>query len=285
MSKKPRDPKRRQSADDQGSSGDESRYQRPRDRFPSLPDEPTPPPRRSRRAPVSEKRSDASDGTRNLIALFFLLLTFAALAYFVVIWQDPYSPLNPLSPPTPLPLMITATPTPAPTSTPAPTNTPAPTRTPTDVPTAEPTLTFTPVFLEALVTPGATLDAGDSANYRFDLQTGRAIYLTNPSARAGCNWSSIAGSVMSYEGTAIRGYGVRIAGEGVDETIGTGTAPGFGPGGFELPLGNVARDATFVAQLLDPQGTPVSPVYTVETRSECDFNIAALRFVETEPSS
>lgn len=289
MSKKPRDPKRRPSADDQASSADDSRYQRPkaRDRFPSLPDEPAPPPRRPRRAPVSERASDASDRSRNLIALFFLLLTFAALGYFLVIWQNPYSPLNPLAPPTPLPLMITATSTPAPTATPAPTDTPAPTRTPTDVPTTEPTATFTPVFLEAQaqLTPGTTLEPGDAANYRFELQTGRTIYLTNPTARGGCNWSSIAGSVMSYEGSAVQGYGVRIAGEGVDETIGTGTAPGFGPGGFELELGNVSRDATFVAQLLDPQGTPVSPVYTVETLSECDFNIAALRFVETSPSS
>ncbi|MFN8560478.1 MAG: hypothetical protein U0703_02320 [Anaerolineae bacterium] len=285
MSKKPRDPNRRSDADDFESFDDEERWQRPRDRFPTLPDEPTPPPRR-RRAPETEREVDSMDRTRNLITVLFLLGTVAAIAYFVTIWQNPYSPLNPLSPPTPLPLMITATYTPAPTSTPAPTLTLEPSSTPTEFPTLEPTPTFTPVFLEALSTEtGISLEPGDAANYRFDLQQGHPIYLTNPDARGGCRWSSIAGSVISYEGDALNGYGVRIAGEGVDETVATGSAPGFGPGGFEVPLGNEARDAQFVAQLLDPQGTPVSPVYTVATLSQCDFNIAALRFVETEPSS
>jgi hypothetical protein len=75
-------------------------------------------------------------------------------------------------------------------------------------------------------------------------------------------------------------YQVRILGEDVDETVISGTAPGYGPGGFELQVGNEATDAEFAVQLLDPGGTPVSDVVTVATNSRCDWNISVLRFVQ-----
>ena len=279
MSKRPQQP------DDPRQPDDEARWQRPADRFPSLPDE-TPPtaplrePPRPRRAPVDDRPHRARDRSRNLIALVFLLGSYAALAYFAVIWQNPYSPLNPLAPPTPLPLVITATMTPTLTPTPAPTNTPRPTHTPSPVPSLAPTLTFTPVIVEGVVSPTPT---EDTTNYRFSLPGGRVIYITNPQARGACQWSSIAGSVTNVDGSALNGYGVHVVGEVVDQTVATGSAPGFGPGGFEVALGSVARDAQFTAQLVDPQGAAVSPVYPVVTRSECDLNIAALRFVEDAP--
>lgn len=283
------------------------RWQRPvhHDRFPALPDEEDEapsarlkePPRRPA-APAQAPRKQGSgtakgSGTtkgsdlgRNLVTLFFLLASCGVLTYFVLIWQNPYSTLNPLAPPTPIPVVLTATYTP--TFTPTASLTPVPSVTPTasPIPTEAPTLTFTPVFVEGFSTPEGTPAATeDPSTYRFALQNGRVIYITNPDARGGCNWSSIAGSVMGFDGSALNGYGVHIVGEGVDQTIATGSSPGFGPGGFEVQLGSVARDAQFVAQLIDPQGTPVSPVFTVETNSDCELNIAALRFVETAPAS
>lgn len=275
------------------------RWQRPvhRDRFPALPDEADEapparlkePPRRPAAAPPRKQGSGSGGGSdlgRNLVTLFFLLASCAVVTYFVLIWQNPYSTLNPLAPPTPIPVVLTATYTP--TFTPTASLTPVPSATPTasPIPTEAPTLTFTPVFVEGFSTPEGTPAATeDPSTYRFALQNGRVIYITNPDARGGCNWSSIAGSVMGFDGSALNGYGVQIVGEGVDQTIATGSSPGFGPGGFEVQLGSVARDAQFVAQLIDPQGTPVSPVYTVETNSDCELNIAALRFVETAPPS
>lgn len=291
MTKRSRTP---QQSNEQPNQPDDGRWQRPKsgsrsgDRFPTLPDEAPPSRRRqsaSRRPAPTDAKSDASDRSRNLIALFFLLATIAAVVYFVLIWQDPYSPLNPLSPPTPLPQMITATYTPAPPATEAPTEVPTPSLTPSEIPTIEATMTFTPVALDVTIAPSTLLAPGDSANYRFALQNGRVIFLTNPDARGGCNWSSIAGSVMNFDGTALNGYGVHVVGEGVDQTVATGSAPGFGPGGFEVPLGSDARDAQYAAQLVDPQGIAVSPVYTVDTNSDCELNITALRFVETAPSS
>lgn len=280
-------------------------WQRPvhRDRFPSLPDEELEgqpaklkePPRPRPGAPGAtakqprKQRSGTGGGSdlgRNLVTLFFLLASCGVITYFVLIWQNPYSALNPLAPPTPIPMVITATYTPTFTPTASPTPIPSATPTASPIPSEAPTLTFTPIFLEGFSTPQGTPAATEeTSTYRFALQNERVIYITNPAARGGCNWSSIAGSVMNYDGSALNGYGVHVVGEGVDETVSTGSAPGFGPGGFEVPLGSVARDAQFVAQLLDPQGTPVSPVYTVETNSDCELNIAALRFVEVEPSS
>jgi len=207
----------------------------------------------------------------------------------VLIWQNPYSTLNPLAPPTPLPMMITATYTP--TDIPSATPTPLPSATLMASPTSplEATATFTPIFLEGFSTPpgtpGTPTPTDDPSLYRFALQNNRLVFITNPDARGGCNWSSIAGSVMNYDGSALNGYGVHVVGEGVDVTVATGSSSGFGPGGFEVPLGNVARRAQYIAQLLDEQGQPVSPVYTVETSDDCTLNIAALRFVETTPSN
>ena len=71
----------------------------------------------------------------------------------------------------------------------------------------------------------------------------------------------------------------------MDYVVATGSAPGMGPGGFEVQLGSEAKDGSYVAQLLDPQGVAVSPVYTVETKSDCSQNIVALRFKETVPAN
>lgn len=46
----------------------------------------------------------------NLVALLFLLATLGLIVYFALIWVEPFSPLNPLAPPTPLPIVVTATP-------------------------------------------------------------------------------------------------------------------------------------------------------------------------------
>jgi len=232
-----------------------------------------PPPRRAR-----QRKPRRNPLPYNLVTLLLLLLTCSLVVYIGLIWQNPYSVLNPLAPPTLLPRIITATYTVTWTLTPSPTLTPSRTLPPSQTFTPAPTTTFTPVFIEGFSTPFGT-PPGDAVVYPYALANDRLIYLTNPDGRGGCRWSSIAGSVVDANGVAVEGYGIRIVGEGVDETIATGSSPGFGPGGFELPLSTSAQDATFIAQLLDPTGFPASPVYTVETRSDCTQNIAAMRFV------
>jgi hypothetical protein len=57
-----------------------------------------------------KRKSNRGGCLYNLITLLFLLGSVALIVYFALIWVDPYSALNPLSPPTPLPLVVTATP-------------------------------------------------------------------------------------------------------------------------------------------------------------------------------
>ncbi len=254
------------------------------DRFPPLPDNPPPegetamlkePPPPRKAIPRKPRRDPRP---YNLVALLMLMLTCGVIGYLVLVWQNPFSALNPLAPPTLLPRIITATYTPTWTHTPTQTFTPSRTPTPSETFTPAPTATFTPVFIEGFSTPFGT-PPGEAIEYPYVVPGARIIYLTNPAGRDGCRWSSIAGSVIDANGVAVEGYGIRIVGNEVDQTIATGSSPGFGPGGFELELGNAAQDATYITQLLDATGFPASPVYTVETRSDCTQNIAALRFI------
>lgn len=80
----------------------------------------------------------------NLLSLFFLIGTVGLIVYFVHLWNDPFSALNPLSPPTPY-VQITVTPfsivaEATPTATESATFTPEPSTTPTA--TNQPTESF-----------------------------------------------------------------------------------------------------------------------------------------------
>lgn len=272
-------------ADEAEFHDDIERFQRPapapypmpvRDRFPPLPDEQIEQPRLKmpRVQPPPPPPKKGGGWKYNLLAFVFVLASCGLFAYFAFLWQNPYSALNPFPPFTPPPIVVSetfeptltftpsSTPTPIPTDTPQPTNTPLPTDTP--VPEAS-------VEAQAAET---TEEVGG-----FSLQGGRAIFITNPDGRGGCRWSSIAGTVSDASGQALNEYQIRILGDGVDETVISGTASGYGPGGFELQLGSTATDAEFAVQLLDPNGSPVSDVMTVTTSSRCDWNISVLRFV------
>jgi hypothetical protein len=282
------------------------------ERFPPLPDEldaqaqrdaeraaaraALQPKRRRRNIPPSTPEQVAG---RNRVTALFTVLSIALVAYFVMLWNDPYSALNPFAPPTPFPVIVSMTPTPSLTPTASPTLSPTPTRTPSPTLTARatqtpiPSATFTPIPAAALgVTflPGApetaaaltgtpNPDASASGDgYPFTLIPAGLIYIANPEGRGGCNWSSIAGSVSDAAGDAVDGYTVRIVGENVDATVLSGSNRGFGGGGYELPLGETARAATYTVTLYDPAGVQVSAAVTADTRADC-ANITAVRFV------
>lgn len=226
------------------------------DRFPALPvDEP--------QIAVSARTSPAVPRQRgtclpNLIAVLFCIGSIAAAGIFAVIYANPYTPLNPFPPFTPIPVLITATFLP-PTATPPPTETPP-----------EPTATFTPLAAEAINT---------ESPFPFVLLNEGAVYIPNANDQ-GCNWSSIAGTVTDLNGAPLDGYGIRVRGEGRDETVFTGSAATFGPGGFELFLNGVPTEAEFTVQLLSPQGAPLSQEYPVATRATCEENVAVLSFAQ-----
>lgn len=64
----------------------------------------------SKRPAVKPKRRSSNALFYNFIALMFVLATVAALVYFVFLWNNYTSPLNPFAPPTPMPNFIIVTP-------------------------------------------------------------------------------------------------------------------------------------------------------------------------------
>jgi len=154
-----------------------------------------------------------------------------------------------------------------PTWTPTPTTTPIPTSTPpsTAVPTPVPLLTPTP--------------------YPFELQPGTPTYTSSKNFHSdlGCNWLSIAGQVLDTSGkpvvvnVLVRG---ELAGMPVELFTISGTAPNFGPGGYEIQLADhpIASKHTLHVQLLDPNGLPISPQIYFDTHDICDENIVLINF-------
>lgn len=64
----------------------------------------------SKRPSTKPKRRSSNTLFYNFIALMFVLATVAALVYFVFLWNNYNSPLNPFAPPTPMPNFIIVTP-------------------------------------------------------------------------------------------------------------------------------------------------------------------------------
>lgn len=228
----------------------------PEERFPPLAppaEKPTPPPRPPR-----------SGCLYNLLSVFFILAALVLLAYFALLWVNPYHPLNPLPPFTPLPIIVSATPLP-PTTTPIPTQTAAPTAAPTASPTAQsaaaPAVTFTPAVFPFTL---SVLDVEYSAS------------------AAGCTESRIAGRVIDLQGAGVEDYGVRIvAQEGtLTTTVTTGSAPDVGPGGFSARLADAPLLAPYTLQLLGPDGAPLSEEYLIVTSDQCDQNVTLVQFVQ-----
>ncbi len=230
----------------------------------------------------------------NLLTLVFLLATFGACGWIILIWNDPYAAINPFPPNTPFPRVITETPA----ATAIPSATLTPTRAPTDIPTITftptetiipATLTFTPIPAGelglTLGTPGASGDpaAQPTQVQPFVLQvlnSQQVFYITNPDGRGGCSWASITGTVIGLDGLGVLGYGVHITGDGFDQMVATGSDSSAGPGGWEVQIGDAPREATYTVQLIDPSGSPASEAYQVRTVDDCSRNIAAVRFIQ-----
>lgn len=199
---------------------------------------PAPPAQRPRAQKTAVRRNPRAR-RYNLLTFLFFLLTVLLIAYYGLIWVDPQTPLNPLAPPIQF-IPVTATP---------------------GAPQVAPVLN-----------PSATPDT----SYPFVLNAA-VVYAPNANDR-GCNWSSIAGTVTDSGGDALDGYRLRISGDGLNETVFSGAARTFGPGGYELPLADAPVADQYTIQLFSPEGAPLSDVVTVETRATCEENVALVNF-------
>lgn len=223
-------------------------------------------------APPLEEESPATQPKskealqHNLVALGFAIATIAIIGYFVYIWQNPYSALNPLAPPTPF-VIITETPDSAALAA-----------------LASPEITLTPES-ETPPTTAATTIPIDAGGFPFVLSDSGVIYTPNANG-AGCNWASIAGAVTGLQGEPLDNYGVQITdiqdpGQ-LDVKVFSGSALSVGAGGFELSLGGNPLARTYRVQLFTATGAPVSREFEITTRENCDENVAIINFVQIE---
>ena len=186
----------------------------------------------------------------NILSLVALLATVALVLWLALIWRDPQSALNPLPPATPY-VVVTAT--------------------PPDFNADEPV-----IVIVATETPTR---AGDNTTAGFAFAIANVRYEANTNA-LGCDWWSIGGQVLSAEGEPLSGYRVHVRGADVDETVFSGSAAGFGAGGYEFALTGTPQEATFAVELLAEDGRPLSDEILITTNPACDQNVVIIDFVQ-----
>lgn len=230
------------------------------ERFPELPDEQGPDPTlpmRASAAPASPRPAPQPSPARqrarryNRISLLALLGSIAIGALYALIWADPFTPINPF-PPEVVVVYVTATPQ-----------------------------ASLPAAAQNTASESAPAAADGSA---FPFVASDVLYTPNANER-GCEYASIAGSVTDLNGEALSAYRVRISGpDGLEETVFTGAARTFGPGSYELPLGNLPIAADYTVQLFSPatssapSGLPLSELISVPTRADCEGAVAIINF-------
>ena len=169
----------------------------------------------------------------------------------------PFSTLKPSVTPSPLPTF--------PTKTPTPTYTPTATNTPTVTPPG-PTPTATPT----------------RSAYIFTKTDNSPFYLQNHANNAGCGWLGIAGEVLDLERNPVPfgSYLVHVWGSGIDARLLVGSAPDYGPSGWEQFVFDSPVMRDYNVQLESPSGTAVSQIYRVQTRPNCNENLLQINFVQ-----
>jgi len=163
----------------------------------------------------------------------------------------------------------TETPTLSPTETKVPTKTSAPTLTPTQTtsPTLKPTNTTVP------------------SDKPFQVQPNSPVYLQNfAHTDFGCQWMGVAGQVFDLSGKPMLNQVVVVEGflnnKLVDSLTLTGLSMQYGPGGYEIKLGNsaIASTNSLFVTLYDLSGKALSLPVIIDTYADCNKNLIILNF-------
>ena len=119
----------------------------------------------------------------------------------------------------------------------------------------------------------------------FAVQAVGPLYTANFANPAkGCAWQGVAGQVLRSNGEAITGIVVvvtgQLAGLKLDLVALTGNQTAYGPGGYEVVLGNnpVTSVKSIFIQLFDTQGAALSEPYAFDTFATCSKNLVMINF-------
>lgn len=229
----------------------------------------------------------------DILSILVLILTACLLGYFVLVFVNPASQLNPLQPG----VGVFSNPTATLTATPlklAPTWTASPTLalTPSDTPRP----TFTPFSTDtpfSLVPPTRTPKPTNTPKITFAFSVtikpiASTIYLPD----SGCSYFGVAGEAVDLNNApylkGIVKVGGTLGGQIIDpdkHTTVTGVATQFGPAGFEIRLESAPANSknTVWIQLFDTAGVPLSEKKFFNTSDSCEKNLIQVRFKATKP--
>lgn len=153
-----------------------------------------------------------------------------------------------------------------------------------------PTLTATS-DPQAMGMPTATLDPAvvgpveEAARYRADAVTYKKNF-AHPDK--GCNWMGVAGQVLDGSGNPVKNLVVIATGvlQGTDimQVDIAGLHDAYGPGGYEIELGNsvVATTNMIYITVYDLDGSALSSPVSIATRADCNQNLLILNFRQTQ---
>ena len=226
----------------------------------------------------------------------FLILAPLLFLCYLLIFMVPTLPINPFRPhgeealatfaPTPT-LQSTYTPTRTPTSTSTPTTKPSPTFTRTSTATPKPTLDFRTTitgtarasFL-ATRTPSPTASPTSGPTQSPYQYTAEVQYQF--AQLYGVNWSGIAGLVIGLDLKHQPGIGVKVWGDdplGAEgQLLPSGTAPQYGPSGWQFTLGDRPVIGKYNVQLLGSNGETISPIVEIDLKGDPRANLAYVIF-------
>lgn len=159
----------------------------------------------------------------------------------------------------------------------------------TPSPTAAPLLTATPAFTPQQ-DPTATTSVADLPAARFSVQNGTPRYLQAfTHADLGCLWVGVAGQVFDATGAGASGMVVMVTGsmngQALQRAARTDVQSPFGPGGYEIFLGDYASNMVqkVSVQLFNQDDQPMSDPFQVDVPDQCDQNLVVVNFNEGEP--
>lgn len=164
-------------------------------------------------------------------------------------------------------------------------NTPRPTLTPTigaALPTNTSTPTSTPTPTDT-ATPGPSPTVTNTRSpFPFTKDLTSPQFLQNYANNAGCDWMGIAGIVLDVNGNPVAHgeYVVHVWDSGIDVRVVVGDATAYGPSGYEQFLYNEPRFQENNVQLETRNGTAVSQVYRLQTRTSCNENLIRFDFIQ-----
>lgn len=227
------------------------------------------------------------DRILNVLTTIFFSVAAIAIIYFIYVFINPHSFLNPLPPPRDiLPIEVSA----IGSKTPRSLETTQPEVTQTSTPFGPATIPAATVTNTAAPLPSATLNPTEDPNriYSFGLLGDPLpVLAAEYDPNKTCDWTGVGGALFDLEGLAVKGIRVELSGQYgetlIDLVTLSGTALVYGPSGYEFTLGGSPIAAQgLIIRLVDHTGLPLSaPVY-FDTFDSCDQNLILMDFKQIQ---